>query len=260
MVILGGAVPLATLDSLGAKMTADAHAFSVNDGWCTCSLLHAPRPPLPAPRQTPLSDQQPVAVCGKPAAATSGDFDFGSDNTAIGEEGEAGGARKPRDFRGIRPPPFPPHLHRDVIYNAAAVSVSSALLGPEPTLMTYATNSSFPGSAQQGVHADAPFPVLPHHITTDGRAPGFVLNVPLHDFSIENGATIVYPGSHLNEQPTVISSEGDVIQDHRLAQRHAVRPAEQPCPKRGDIIVRDLRLCAFRRRRRRRRRPLPLRS
>ena len=50
-------------------------------------------------------------------------------------------------------------------------------------LMTYATNSSFPGSAEQGVHADASFPLEAHHVTTDGRSPGLVLNVPrgLHD-------------------------------------------------------------------------------
>ncbi len=146
MVILAGAIPLAVLDSLSAKMEEDMVSYSVNDG----------------------------------------DLDFGDTNTVIGEEGKAGEERKPRDFRGIRPPPFHPHLHREIVYNAAAVRVSAAVLGPEPTLCTYATNSAFPGSAQQGVHADCPFPTQPGHATTDRRSPGVVLNVPLHDFTVEN--------------------------------------------------------------------------
>jgi hypothetical protein len=206
MVILAGAIPMDVLDSLSAKMNEDMLQVSVNDG----------------------------------------DLDFGDSNAVIGEEGKAGEERKPRDFRGIRPPPLHPHLHREIVYNAAAVRVSAALLGPEPTLMTYATNSSFPGSAQQGVHADCPFPAHPDHTTTNGRSPGVVLNIPLHDFTIENGATLVYPGSHLNVDPVVIASDnvGDsnAPSDAALASRHAVRPAEQPCPKRGDIVIRDLRL------------------
>lgn len=146
MVILAGAIPMEVLDSLSAKMEEDMMLHSVNDG----------------------------------------DLDFGDTNAVIGEEGKAGEERKPRDFRGIRPPPFHPHLHREIVYNAAAVRVSASVLGPEPTLCTYATNSSFPGSAQQGVHADCPFPSQPDHATTGGRSPGVVVNVPLHDFTVDN--------------------------------------------------------------------------
>ena len=149
LVILGDAIPLDVHAALASKMTADMLTLSVNDG----------------------------------------DLDFGAGEServqAIGEEGQQGEAeRKPKDFRGIRPPPFAPHLHREIVYNEAAIAVSAAVLGPEPTLMTYATNSSFPGSAEQGVHADASFPLEPHHVTTDGRSPGLVLNVPLVDFTI----------------------------------------------------------------------------
>lgn len=146
MVILAGAIPMEVLDSLSAKMEEDMALHSVNDG----------------------------------------DLDFGDTNTVIGEEGKAGEERKPRDFRGIRPPPFHPHLHREIVYNAAAVRASASVLGSEPTLCTYATNSSFPGSEQQGVHADCPFPTQPDHVTTGGRSPGVVVNVPLHDFTVEN--------------------------------------------------------------------------
>ena len=85
------------------------------------------------------------------------------------EEGQQGEKeRRPKDFRGIRPPPFAPHLHREIVYNEAAVQVSRGILGPEPTLMTYATNSSFPGSQQQGVHADNSFPLDAAHTTVGG--------------------------------------------------------------------------------------------
>ena len=69
------------------------------------------------------------------------------------------------------------------------------MLGVEPTLVTYAANASWPGSAEQGVHADATFPCEAGHTTTRGRCPALVVNMPLCDFSIANGATRVYPGA-----------------------------------------------------------------
>ena len=208
IVILGGAIPLAVHRALADKMTEDMLTLNVNDG----------------------------------------DLDFGHGDeesvAAIGEEGQKGEAeRRPKDFRGIRPPPFAPHLHREIVYNEAACQVSGAYLGPEPTLVTYATNSSFPGSQQQGVHADNPFPLDPTHVAN--RSPGLVLNIPIQDYSVENGATLTYPGSHLNTSPTVTMDElvgGTVIPPARLAEREACRPSEQPCPRRGDIVLRDLRL------------------
>jgi hypothetical protein len=66
------------------------------------------------------------------------------------------------------------------------------------------------------------------------------------DWTAAQGATIIYPGSHTNTNPVVVASEnrGDsnALSDERLVERHAVRPAEQPCPRRGDIVIRDLRL------------------
>jgi hypothetical protein len=92
IVILGGAVAAATVRTLAARMEADTRAFSVNDG----------------------------------------DLDFGTENTAIGVEGTPGErARQPQDFRGIRPPPFAPHLFREIVYNEPAITVSAAVLVDE---------------------------------------------------------------------------------------------------------------------------------
>ena len=41
-------------------------------------------------------------------------------------------------FMSLRPPPFAPHLYRDIVYNEQALAVSCAYLGDEsePTLVT----------------------------------------------------------------------------------------------------------------------------
>jgi hypothetical protein len=77
---------------------------------------------------------------------------------------------KRNPFMSLRPPPFAPHLFRDIIYNEQALAVSCEYLGDgrRPTLTTYGANSSYPGIAQQGTHRDAaddPDPTL-------GNSPG----------------------------------------------------------------------------------------
>jgi ectoine hydroxylase-related dioxygenase (phytanoyl-CoA dioxygenase family) len=207
IVVLGGAIARGSVQALAQRMEQDMRSFSVNDG----------------------------------------DYDFGAQNTAIGIEGGHGEAgRKPQDFRGIRPPPFHPHLRSDIVYNEPAVAVSAALLGPQPTLVTYAANASWPGSAPQGVHADATFPRDASHTTT-GRVPALVVNVPLDDFTLDNGATRVYPGTHLNRAPTLttraLGEHGPTgVPPEECARRERVCPSEQPCPRRGDLVLRDLRL------------------
>jgi hypothetical protein len=127
LVILGQAVDPATVAKLAARMNEDAAAVSVNDGQA----------------------------------------DFGEDSPLISEEGKPGeGLRRAQDFRALRPPPFHPFLHRSIVYNEPAICLSARLLGREPTLVTYSANASFPGSARQGVHADATFP-REHDHTTD---------------------------------------------------------------------------------------------
>ena len=78
---------------------------------------------------------------------------------------------------------------RDIVYNEQALAVSCEYLGDDhrPTLVTYGANSSYPGTAAQQTHRDAPNDPSP----TLERTPGVVLNVPMQDFTETNGATQV---------------------------------------------------------------------
>lgn len=103
---------------------------------------------------------------------------------------------------------------------------------------------------RQAEHKDSSFdhPRCPYY---------FIANVPLCDFTIENGATEFWLGSHVNttveDQQTApedgpysnkMYKAGDhipwIAEKAKLAQR-AVRPPIQPEALRGDIMIRDLR-------------------
>lgn len=109
---------------------------------------------------------------------------------------------KPFSFNGwgsLRPPPQHPHLHADIVYNPMGVAVSCEYLGDasNPTLTTYGANSAYPGNGEpQNTHRDVPNGR--EHVDATGYAcPGVVINVPLQDFTLENGATQVFLGTHL---------------------------------------------------------------
>lgn len=85
----------------------------------------------------------------------------------------------------------------------------------------------------------------------------FIANIPLCDFTVENGATEFWLGSHVNttvkDQQTApedgpysnkMYKKGEHIpwihEEAKEAQR-AVRPPIQPEALRGDIMIRDLR-------------------
>ncbi len=139
-------------------------------------------------------------------------------------------------WNSLRPPPFHPHLYKDLVYNEAAIDICRGLLGPRATLTTYGANTSWPGHAQaQNVHRDVPDGPI-----TD-RCPAVVINYPLTDFTIENGATLIYPESH--RACVVKAGASRQYSQAMLDQQALARSPEQTIgigP--GDLIVRDLRL------------------
>ena len=142
-------------------------------------------------------------------------------------EGESGFANT---FGSLRPPPVAPFLFKDVVYNELCIAVSCAYLGDEsePTLTTYGANTSYPGSGIQNMHRDAPGGEAEEWEEGAGRGqcPGLVVNVPLQDFTATNGATRLVLASH---------EEGGTREDEEAC-------SSQPTPRRGDIVLRDLRL------------------
>ena len=94
-----------------------------------------------------------------------------------------------------------------------------------PTLVTYGANSSYPGVQQQNIHRDAANDTNP----TLDSTPGVVLNVPMQDFTELNGATQVFLGTHLVPGvPAEAKLSGDEA---------------RTIARKGDCLIRDLRLC-----------------
>ena len=113
--------------------------------------------------------------------------------------------------------------------NPLAVQVMEVVMG-DFVCQFYHSNTTLPGSKDfQGIHIDMGslvfpgFPVaLPPWL--------IVVNFPLIDFTVENGATEVWPGTHLNTDPS------DLIE--RIPTMPSVRTAVSV----GDLIIRDMRL------------------
>jgi len=139
------------------------------------------------------------------------------------------------NFQGIRPPSFHPFLFSEIVFNEPAITISRAILGPGATLTSYGANTAFVGSQTQQVHADTvppqPGPYQP--------CTYLVVNVPLIDMTEENGATIYWPGTH---RDTRLHSGNRFPTEDMIAEWQARRPAERVLAKRGDLVLRDLRV------------------
>jgi ectoine hydroxylase-related dioxygenase (phytanoyl-CoA dioxygenase family) len=134
------------------------------------------------------------------------------------------------------PPPFPPYLFADVLNNEAVIAVCHGLLGDGLRNVFYSGNTNLPGSTRQPVHFDTthiwPGVVHPVH--------NLAVNVPLVDFTVANGATEIWPGSH---RLTGVGEGGTLrLRAEDLAARRAVCPPFQVEMQAGDVLVRDLRL------------------
>jgi ectoine hydroxylase-related dioxygenase (phytanoyl-CoA dioxygenase family) len=107
------------------------------------------------------------------------------------------------------------------------------ILGSDLQCSFYHTNTACPGSGIQPVHRDA------HHLFGSDFPVAtptcqVVLNVPLCDFTIENGSTEYWPGTHMILDPTPESTK-------QFAERAALFPSVRLNMKAGSFALRDLR-------------------
>lgn len=134
---------------------------------------------------------------------------------------------------GFFPRMFAPLAAESVAANAIAVQVSNVLLGGDFNCTFYHTNTALPGSGYQPVHRDtgALFEDAPHiaHPTVS-----LVVNIPLCDFTEENGSTEYWPGTHL------IAPEKDKPEKD-LEARAAGMPSIRANMSVGSLALRDLR-------------------
>lgn len=121
-----------------------------------------------------------------------------------------------------------PFIHPDVTANPFALQVIEALLGEECVCHYFASDTPLPGSDYQRVHADI------HPLFAEGPPTppySLVMNVPLVDCTVENGAVEVWPGgTHL--MPPGIDMQALAPLMH----------SERVCMPAGSLLIRDMRM------------------
>ena len=131
---------------------------------------------------------------------------------------------------------------------------SNSYLGHKPIFNWITSNNALANTNEmrQPVHKDNahPHPQFPYY---------FIANIPLCDFSTANGATEFWLGSHAHtsrEDQVHVENEDDLslypyskigwpiprITANALEARRKIRPPVQPECRKGDIMVRDIRL------------------
>lgn len=132
------------------------------------------------------------------------------------------------------PPPFAPYVFSDIVANPFATQVSKAILGEGIYNRFYNGNANCPGSGAQPLHGDAPH--LWQDMTTAHPTVSLVVNVSLVDVTEENGATELWPGTHLvpvNRGPIAAAME---------AERRVLAPPVRANARKGSLLLRDMRL------------------
>lgn len=130
------------------------------------------------------------------------------------------------------PPVCSPFMDAIAIENPFAVQVAEAAIGPDFFCTFYNTNTQWPRSGIQHVHRDFDhlFPGFPVALPISQ----IIVNIPLTDFNLENGATEIWPGSHLIVDE--LSNDGEALEE-----RAKTLPSVRPAVSAGSIILRDMR-------------------
>lgn len=122
-----------------------------------------------------------------------------------------------------------PFCNPEVITSAYALPILDAVLGPDPVCHYFASDTPLPGSDYQAVHSDIGllYPELPLSLP----AYSIVVNIPLVDFTEENGPLEVWPGgTHLMPGGIDLATLAPTMRSERL-----VMPA-------GSVLIRDMRM------------------
>jgi ectoine hydroxylase-related dioxygenase (phytanoyl-CoA dioxygenase family) len=130
----------------------------------------------------------------------------------------------------------PDLLFKDILMNPIAEQIMTALMGGRIQCGMYSSNVTMPGTGDQKLHVDmAP---LKEGDNLDYPCNCVVMNVPLVEFTLENGATEIWPGTH--KIPRDIGEFW--LSQHLQNCRRPVRPPERATIKKGSFLIRDIRL------------------
>lgn len=153
--------------------------------------------------------------------------------TLIAAEKWGGAGRVPGHLQQ-GPPPFAPYVFRDIVANPFAIQVTHAILGDGLYNRFYNGNANCPGSGTQPLHADAPH--LWPNMQVAHPTSSLVVNISPVDTTEENGATEIWPGTHL------IPLNGQQVTPEMEAARREQVPPVRACAKKGGLVIRDMRM------------------
>ncbi len=136
------------------------------------------------------------------------------------------------------PPPYADFIFRDVVANPFVCQVTSTVLGPGAYINGISGNTNVPESQLQPVHVDEG--QLWPDLETAHPAARLVVNVALDDTTEENGAIELWPGTHLEVRK--VKGEDIRVSEEALEARRSTVPPILGSTKRGDVLVRDMRL------------------
>ena len=142
-----------------------------------------------------------------------------------------------RKGHGVFQPPLTmPFLDPLIIENSIVFQTLERLFGEHFFgCLPYGCNASFPGSEQQNVHRDCGH-IFPEEDVA--RPPMLVVaNIFLDDFTIENGATEIWPGSHCKVDADKEESSTLKISPSRWSKHTST----QTIAPSGSIVLRDMR-------------------
>ncbi|SDS13152.1 Phytanoyl-CoA dioxygenase (PhyH) [Actinopolymorpha singaporensis] len=122
----------------------------------------------------------------------------------------------------------------ETVAHPLVVRVLTGILGDGFHCSYYNSNTAFPGSTYQRVHRDAG-PVFGTDLGVPTPTTAVVVNIPLCDFTRENGSTEVWPASHL-----IVDSAEDADVD-LTTRAQSLASARMDVPA-GAVVIRDLRL------------------
>ena len=137
-----------------------------------------------------------------------------------------------RTHTAMFPPICSPFMDSVAIENPFAVQVTEAAIGPDFFCTFYNTNTQWPHSGGQQVHRDFDHLFPDHPIALPIIQ--VIVNIPLIDFTLGNGATEVWPGTHLIVDELPNDREA-------LEERAKYLPSVRTTVSAGSIILRDMR-------------------
>ncbi len=136
---------------------------------------------------------------------------------------------------GIHPPLVMPWADPQIVAHPITDQVLSTLLGEDYHCGFYHTNTAYPGSGIQPIHRDDSLLFSSSEMNVPHPVVSIVLNIPLCDFTEENGSTEIWPGSHLIVDRTPEDRK-------ELEARAATLASSRTNIKAGSLILRDLRM------------------